>query len=231
MIKVKFPFIVLLLFLLSSAAGFAADQAILKTLSGKVELNTGGTSWIPAKQGQTIAKGTVISTGFNSNAVVDLGSSEIFLKPLTRIALEDLSTSGNIIKTNLNLRLGRIDADVKTTEGLKHNFTLRTPVSTAAVRGTRFTAGVAMLEVKTGRISYSNKIGQKRSVSGGSSSSVSGGGYTAPESAAEAVVQTFSTLTTTVAETGSGINTTITAPLPAAGGTVTVTWDLNEPPS
>jgi len=202
----------ILLLLFTASALFGAD-AVIKSFTGKVEIQSAGaSSWSAVKSGQTISKGTLISTGFNSNAVLDLGSSEIFLKPLTRMSIDELETSGSIIKTDLNLKLGKIKADVKSTEGLKHNFTLRTPTSTAAVRGTVFEAGVSTLNVLQGVIAYANKIGQTRSVSGGSSSSISGSGYSAPESIAEAIAQSFDVVTTTAVETGAilgiKINTT-----------------------
>ena len=46
-----------------------------------------------------IKPGTVISTGFKSTAVIDTGSSEIFVKQLTRMSLEELSKSGSTVKT------------------------------------------------------------------------------------------------------------------------------------
>ncbi|MDX9801727.1 MAG: FecR domain-containing protein [Spirochaetia bacterium] len=197
--------LLLVLILATSSAAFGAD-AVIKNFTGRVEIqSSGSTAWSAVSQGQIIKTGTLISTGFNSNAVLDLGSSEIFLKPLTRVSVDELDTSGSTIKTDLNLRLGKIRADVKTTEGLKHNFTLRTPVSTAAVRGTVFEAGVSSLDVIEGMIAYSNKIGQRRSVGGGSSSSMPGTGFSSPESALEAIAASFGIDTTTAFETGAGI--------------------------
>lgn len=73
-------------------------------------------------------------------------------------------------------------AEVKTSKGLKHDFTLRTPVSTAAVKGTVFKSSASGdLEVETGKIKHSNKIGQSVSIRGGASSSIKGNGYKPPE--------------------------------------------------
>ena len=215
--------ILIIILLLTSSAVFAAD-AVIKNFTGRVEIqNAGSSSWSAVSQGQSIKTGTLISTGFNSNAVLDLGSSEIFLKPLTRVAVDDLATSGSTIKTDLNLKLGKIRADVKTTEGLKHNFTLRTPVSTAAVRGTVFEAGVSSLDVIQGMIAYSNKIGQRRSVGGGSSSSMPGTGFSSPESALESIAASFSIDTTTAVETGAGIISDFIKIRTTGNGTVVVT--------
>ena len=203
--KIKTLCFVIIL-LLTASFVFSAD-AIIKSFTGKVEIQEkGSTAWKAVTQGQKIAPGTLISTGFNSNATIILGASEIFLKPLTRISFDELTEKGTIVKTDLNLKMGKVTADIKTTEGLKNDFTVRTPAATAAVRGTTFTIGVNNLQVNNGKVSYSNNIGQTRTVLGGSSSSVGTTGSSAastPESTAEAAAQTF-TVTTSMSKEGTG---------------------------
>ena len=143
--------------------------------------------------------------------------------------MNELVISGNNVNTKLNLKLGRIKADVKTSEGLKHDFTLRTPVSTAAVRGTVFESSVRKLEVVTGRISFSNKIGQVTTVSGGGSSNVSGTGFTPPATVAETITQSFTVETSTQQE--EDVPEVIIPPPPPTTGTVIVPWTIQEPPS
>ena len=219
--RMKTLFIAATLLLIASFA-FGAD-AIIKSFTGKVEIQEQGSSaWKSVTQGQKISKGAIISTGFNSNTVLSLGNSEIFVKPLTRISVNELMQQGSIVKTDLNLKLGKVTADVKTTEGLKNDFTLRTPVSTAAVRGTKFTAGVNSLSVEHGKIAYSNKIGQARTVSGGSSSSVSTSAISAPLSAGETAVQNF-TVSTSLSKGMGGIVTRVKE-TPTGG--VTLVYDL-----
>ena len=116
---------------------FSAN-AVIKEISGKVEIKEDGGSWTPAVNGMTITEGTVISTGFRSKAVLDLGSSILEIKPLTRMSLEALIEKEGTVTTNLYLRVGRVDANVKRDTGLNHDFKLRSAVSTAAVRGTKF---------------------------------------------------------------------------------------------
>ena len=197
-----------LIFLFSAPYIFSAESGTIKSLHGKVEIKSGSGAWEKAENGMEVKPGTLISTGFRSEAVLDLGSSEIQVKQLTRMSLDELSVKENTVKTNLNLRLGRIKADVKTSAGLKHDFTLRTPVSTAAVKGTVFTAGIRNLAVENGRISFTNRIGQVVTVSGGSSSVVTGTGYSAPENAADMINSVFDVETSTQTETGAGITTT-----------------------
>ncbi|MCL2480489.1 MAG: FecR domain-containing protein [Spirochaetaceae bacterium] len=221
----KIIILVTIFFILTSFA-FGAD-AVIKSSTGKVEIQGKGSSeWKSVAQGQKIEPGTVISTGFNSNAVLGLGDSEIFIKPLTRISVDELMAKGDVLKTDLNLKLGKVTADVKTTEGLKNDFTLRTPVSTAAVRGTKFTAGINTLSVERGKIAYSNNIGQTRTVSAGGSSSVGmpgSSGTAAPESAGEAAAQSFSVITS-VSMDNSGSIVSKSKAVPT--GKVIINWDI-----
>ena len=197
-------FIILLLAGLFPAA--ASEKAVIKSFTGKVEIKT-GSSWIMVTEGMELVPGSMISTGFKSNAVLDLGSSEIFVKPLTRMSLDELSKSGNTVKTNLNLSLGRVKANVKTSEGLKHNFTLKTPVSTAAVRGTVFESGVRSLDVESGSIRYANMIGQQVTVLGGTSSQMGITGFSAPADIADAINEAFSIATSTTVDDAADILT------------------------
>ena len=201
---------------------FSADLITVLSTQGKVEIKQPGESWSKAVEGQTIPEGSVISTGFKSSAELDLsGSSTVYIKQLTRMGVDKLAISGKQVNTKLNLKLGRIKADVKTSKGLRHNFTLKTPVSTAAVRGTVFESSVRKLEVVTGRISFTNKIGQKTTVDGGGSSSVGGTGFTPPATTAEIVTESFTVNPSTQPE--GDIPEIIVLPAPTTG-TVTLNW-------
>lgn len=215
--------------ILFPAAILFAVNAEIKNFTGKVEIQApGSAAWTAVTEGQVLKTGTIISTGFNANATIDMGkTSEILVRPLTRVAIEDLTVTAGVVKTNLNLKMGKIKADVKTTTGLKHNFTLKTPISTAAVRGTVFEAGVSNISVETGSVGFSNSIGQTVNVASGASASNTGGGYATPESAAVAVL-TATTVTTTTAPVVAVASSLATI---GAAGTkktvpITVSWNL-----
>ena len=195
--KITGLIILLMLFTVFTAA--AVETAVVKSFKGKVEIKS-GSSWTAVSKGMEIKAGSIISTGFKSTAVIDTGSSEIFVKQLTRMSLDELTKSGNTVKTNLNLRLGRVKANVKTSKGLKHNFTLKTPVSTAAVRGTVFESGVRSLDVESGSIRYANRIGQQVTVMGGAASRMGMTGFSAPADMADAVNDAFNVAASTYGE-------------------------------
>ncbi len=224
-------FLLILLIIVFSSPLYSADLITITKVKGKVEIKEPGRNWVTAVNGNTIPQGSVISTGFKSSAELDLsGSSTIFIKPLTRMSVDELVISGDTVNTRLNLKLGRIKANVKTSTGLRHDFTLMTPVSTAAVRGTVFEGSAkGDIDVEKGKIQQKNKIGQKTLVSGGNSSSVSGSGYASPATAVETVNETFTV------ETSTQINNTnpdippINTSTTQDPGTVTVDWETYAP--
>lgn len=155
--------IVLLIFLAAGTSLFAQSQAVLKETAGKVELQEPQGPWRPAQVGMHISLGTTISTGFNSAAVLELGNSVLRVKPLTRMRLDQLLEQGGSVQTDLFLRVGKVNAEVKSVAGLKQDFKLRSPVSTAAVRGTGFDYDAYEVTVTDGTVYYFNLLNQGRS--------------------------------------------------------------------
>ncbi len=151
--------------LLAAGAGFGQD-ATFRQVTGKVEVNS-GTGWKPAATGTAVARGSVISTGFDSTAILDLGQSTVSVKPLTRLTLEELVQQSGSQTTGLFLRTGKVSAQVKTAEGLRQDFKLRSPVSTAAVRGTSFVYDGQTVEVSEGVVEFLNLLEQRLAVAAG----------------------------------------------------------------
>jgi hypothetical protein len=149
-----------------------AQDARVERVSGKVEYLAVGGAWRTAAVGDIIPIGATISTGFRSSAVLSVGGSEISVSALTRMSIEDLAETNDSITTSLNLRTGKVRASVRTTSGKSTNFTLRSPVSTAAVRGTDFIFDGYRLEVIEGVVAFLNFVNETRSVGAGNSSDV-----------------------------------------------------------
>lgn len=178
--------IIAALILLLTAPLFSELQAVIKEVSGKVEVRVPAKGWVSAAEGMEISKGTIISTGFKSQALLDLGSSNLYVKQLTRMSLDELTQKEGTVTTGLFLRVGRVKAKVKSAAGLQHNFTLKSPISTAAVRGTtldRSVPGVKVLGGKESVVILANLLNQRRTVWGGESSGTSG--YSPPETTEE----------------------------------------------
>jgi len=188
--------IVIFILLIISTGLYAEISAVFSEVSGKVEIKSPGEPWKKAETNMTLNKGDIISTGFRAEAVLKIGPSQLIVKQLTRMELEELVEKEGTVSTGLNLRVGKIKAEVRTTEGLRQNFRLTSPISTAAVRGTSFEYDGVNLKVFEGTVAFTNKRGQTRSVRIGEASRISG--VTLPSSAEEAAEALAAVIPSTV---------------------------------
>lgn len=159
--------IVIIILMLGGTPVFSQLQALLTEVTGKVEIKVSGADWTPAEKGMSISAGTVISTGFGAQAVLDLDGSTLLVRPLTRMRLDELVEKEGTVNTDLFLRVGKVRAEVKSTAGRKQNFTLRSPVSTAAVRGTSFEYDGPTIVVFSNAVMFANALNQGRTVRAG----------------------------------------------------------------
>jgi hypothetical protein len=194
----KKTIIICILFCLAAAFASAQNEAVVKEMSGKVEIMAPPRGWTAAQVGMSMPLGATISTGFNSRAVLDLGNALLTVSPLTRMRLEELIEQEGTVRTDLYLGVGKVRAEVKTAAGLRQDFKLRSPVSTAAVRGTDLGYDGYGVEVYEGNVVYFNLLGQNRSYGGGESGG--GTGYNTPGSGGDGK------------EAGAGVNPYTTGP-------------------
>ena len=180
-------------------------------------------AWVPVKAGMSLGLGTTISTGFNSTAVLELGSSVLQVKPLTRLRLNELVAREGTVTTDLFLQVGKIRAEVKSAEGLAQDFKVKSPVSTAAVRGTGFEYDGYELYVFEGTVTYTNLTGQSRSYAPGEQGGSDG--YDTPSDAEEQLLSDFAVNPYTP---GAG-NETVTDPAGDRPGTGSVTIIIQDP--
>ena len=117
-----------------SASLFAAD-ATVTFVSGKVEVQRNG-KWVALQKGDTVAKSETISTGFQSEAKIKMMDSVMYLGPVTRITLEDLSTTGKQDNVNVYLKTGSARSQVKHVDNKRVNYQVHTAVAVASCRGT-----------------------------------------------------------------------------------------------
>lgn len=149
----------------------AMAEIVVGDVSGKVEImRPGASSWEAVDTGEALPRNSTISTGFNSRVQLKVNeASQVDLKPMTRLKIEEaVAQSGGDQTTRLFMGSGRIRANVKRNEGSSHSFQVRTPVATAAVRGTSFSLDPRNLQVSEGFVrftigSYSFKIPMNQS--------------------------------------------------------------------
>lgn len=136
----KSSFVLLISVLLASSFSsfLFADNAIVASVKGKVEVNRNN-NWIQLKVGDKIAENETVNTGFNSEAKIKYNDSILYLAPLTRVTLETLVSTSTSDKVNVYLNTGAVRSKVNHTENKRISYTVRNPVAVASVRGTDFT--------------------------------------------------------------------------------------------
>jgi hypothetical protein len=149
-----------------------SPRAVIRELRGTVETKAPGASdWRVAAVGQELEGETLVSTGFKSEAVLDLGDSTLRVRPLTRLSLGELTAAADSDRIDIQLRTGRIRADVKPPAGKKVDFTVRSPTATASVRGTVFDFDTVNLRVEEGTVSFAGADNTAVYVAAGQTSS------------------------------------------------------------
>jgi hypothetical protein len=123
--------------------------------------------------GGSISKDTVISTSFKSTAIISLGKSTLLIRPLTRLTLDELVQRGDNEQVRVTLQSGRVRADVTPPPGGRTDFTVKSPIATASVRGTGFDFDTVDLKVESGRVQYTGNGGQTVLVDRGERSYIS----------------------------------------------------------
>ena len=121
-------------FLIFSFSAFAAE-ATVTFVSGKVEVQRNG-EWIALNKGDSVSQSETISTGFQSEAKIKLMDSVMYLGPVTRITLEELSVSGQQDNVNVYLKTGSARSQVRHVDNKRVNYQVHTAVAVASCRGT-----------------------------------------------------------------------------------------------
>ncbi len=140
-------------------AGFActsvfAASAKVTYVKGKVEVSRGN-GWVSLKVGDVVNEAETISTGFQSEARLNYNGSVMAVPALSRITLEALQSSGKKETVSIKVDTGAVRSKVAHAEGKKIEYTARTPVGVASVRGTDFAVFAnGMAKVFSGAIAY-----------------------------------------------------------------------------
>jgi len=164
--------ILAILFAGLSVCAFAQNGTI-KEISGTVELKAAGASaFTPATAGAQVRADTIISTGFKSTALVEVGSSVIAVRPLTRLTLTEISASAGTETLNMNLQAGRVRVDVNPPAGAKAAVSVSSPSATASVRGTSFYFDAMSVSVLEGTVAFKGNYGYTVQISAGSSGGI-----------------------------------------------------------
>ena len=180
--KKTFRILTLLILLSLGTLAFAQTSnmsGIIREMSGTVEIkNPGAADFITANLGDNLNQDTIISTGFRSTALVELGSTIISVRPLTRLTLLEVSSSDGVENLNVNLQAGRVRVDVNPPAGTRASMSVSSPSATASVRGTRFWFDGRNLGVGEGMVEFQGRRGNNVTVNAGFVSGVDRDGKT-----------------------------------------------------
>lgn len=150
-----------------------AQNGMVKELSVTVELKpAGAASFVPAATGAQVMADTVISTGFKSTALVEVGSAIIFVRPLTRLTLTEISAAAGTEPLNVSLQAGRVRVDVSPPAGAKASLSVSSPSAAASVRRTSFYFDAMNVSVREGAVAFKGNTGYTVQVGAGSSGAV-----------------------------------------------------------
>ena len=167
--------LVLMILLSTVAAGAFAQSGIIREFSGTVEIKTAGdANFVPAAAGAELKQDTVISTGFKSTAIVEVGSTVIAVRPLTRLTLAEIRASQGTETLNVNLQAGRVRVDVNPPAGTKVSMSVTSPSATASVRGTGFEFDTRNINVQNGTVFFNGNNGYTVQVGAGFFAGVTG---------------------------------------------------------
>jgi hypothetical protein len=151
---------------------YGQTPAAIVDIRGTVEIKAPGASaWRAAAEGEALERETLVSTGFRSTAQIRIGNSTIQVKPLTRLSLEEIQAASEGDRVAIQLRTGRVRAEVNAaSEQRRMEFTVRSPIATASVRGTVFEFDTVNLSVTEGVVQFSGSDSSVVYVGGGQSS-------------------------------------------------------------
>ena len=191
--------------MLAASVAAMPQDITLTAASGRVEIREPGAAWQAVAVLDRIPVGAEIATGLGARATININGNLVRIEPMSRVAVSSFLRAGNATTTELNLRVGRVSAEVRTTEGLQQDFRLRSTQSTASVRGTSFVYDGTELRVDEGSVALSNRLNQQRIVIAGQESRAEG--FTPPVRSDTAVLQR-----TTISAEATGSDGT-TAPI------------------
>lgn len=104
---------------------------------GKVEVQRGGQAFEPLAAGATVAEGDRVHTGWKATATIGFpDGSVVEIQPMSLIAIEKVNFTGGTSRSRVLLRSGEVKAQIHKMVGAAGDFQVKTPTTTASVRGT-----------------------------------------------------------------------------------------------
>ena len=168
-----------ILMVLTALNAFALNGVITE-ISGEVEVkNPGSSDFTAASVGEQLNQAAVISTGFNSTALIQVGSALLTVRPLTRLTLAEIQAASGEETLNLNLQAGRVRVDLNPPSGTRATMSVSSPNATASVRGTSFEFDTRNIQVFSGSVGFRGKQNRETRLGAGSGAGIDAQGAVA----------------------------------------------------
>ncbi|UUY02521.1 FecR family protein [Svornostia abyssi] len=121
-------------------AATGGDKVTLSKVSRKVEVSRNEGNWENAANSMKLASGDRIHTGFKAGVTLTFpDGSRLHVDGMTMLELTELSRGpAGGVKVRLWLRLGEVTGEVNRSSGAAGDYNIKTPTSTASIRGTKF---------------------------------------------------------------------------------------------
>ena len=108
----------------------------------KVELQRNESGWEPAAAGVQLRNGDRVHTGFKAGVTLNFpDGSRLHIGPMTLLQIRNISRGPGgegAVFARLLLKTGEVTAQVNRSTGARGDFQVKTPTTTASVRGTKF---------------------------------------------------------------------------------------------
>jgi FecR-like protein len=125
---------------ISGPGAACGDCVTVGQLQRKVEVQRAEAGWEPATVGMKLVRGDRVHTGFKASVVLTFpDGSRLQVGDMALIQINDvgLGPQGGI-RARLFLKTGEVTAEVNRSTGASGDFQVKTPTTTASVRGTVF---------------------------------------------------------------------------------------------
>lgn len=154
-------------FLFFVASFASAEEGLLKisALTGKVLVKAyPSQNWTDAKIGQSLQKNDIIKTENDSKVLLEFpDKSNVTLKPLSELSVEELIWNDKANKVNLNLSMGQARV-ILNKIGATSDFKIKTPSAICGARGTIYYIMVTETEtrvfVEDGAVDFGTSDGE-----------------------------------------------------------------------
>lgn len=111
----------------------------LSDLTGKTEIQFGRGAWQPATPGMKLKQGDRLHTGFRAGMTMTFpDGSTVRVQPMTFLSIDDFSRGPNGLRVRILLKSGEVKAQINRLPGAYGDFQVKTPTTTASIRGTKF---------------------------------------------------------------------------------------------